>query len=50
MSTMASTVASSSMNPVDGAQLAKPSAAVRTRCPNDPSIASVNEASSHGPS
>ena len=47
---MANKVASSSSTPVDGAQLAKPSAAVRTRWPSEPSMASVNETSSQGPS
>ena len=46
----ANSVASSSSRPVDGAQLAKPSAATRTRWPSEPSMASVNDASSQGPS
>ena len=38
------TVASSSRTPADGAQLAKSSAAERTRWPSEPSIASASEA------
>ena len=34
----------------DGAQLANPSAATRTRCPSEPSIASASELLSHRPS
>ena len=48
--TTARIVASSSSTPADGAQLAKSSAAERTRWPSEPSIASENELSSHGPS
>ena len=50
VSATARTVASNNDTPAEGAQLAKLKAAVRTRCPSDPSIASVKELSSHGPS
>ncbi len=50
VSAMARIEASSSNTPAEGAQLAKVSAAVRTRCPSEPSIASVKELSSQGPS
>jgi len=42
--------ASSNENPAEGAQRANVRVAVRTRCPKEPSIASVNELSSQGPS
>ncbi len=50
VSPTASTEASSNKTPVEGAQLAKLSAAVRTRYPSGASIASEKEFSSQGPS
>ena len=47
---IAATVARTSKMPAEGPQLAKSRAAVRTRCPSVPSIASTRELSSQGPS
>jgi hypothetical protein len=50
VTTIATTVARTSKMPADGPQLAKSRAAVRTRWPSVPSIASTRELSSQGPS
>ena len=47
---IAATVARTSKMTAEGPQLAKSKAAVRTRCPSVPSIASTREVSSQGPS
>jgi hypothetical protein len=50
LSTSASADISRSSSPVDGAQRAKSTLTVCTRCPSEPSIASASALSSQAPS